>query len=122
MAHHRGGPFRDHGASAPGVLIPNPVMKRIKQNRPDPTQSELFGIIWRPFNHPFRLRAGDIIRFDGRLCRVIRVNECAAVVVMNRRTREFTTLFDKRVRFQPKPALFRIWSNAEVEILNRKAK
>lgn len=97
-------------------------MKRTSQNQNHPAQGELFGVIWRPYKHPFRLRAGDIIRLEGRLCRVIRVNECAAVVVMNRRTREFTTLFDQRVRFQPKPALFRIWSDSEVEILNRKAK
>jgi hypothetical protein len=96
-------------------------MKRKRQNHGDPAQAE-FGLIWRPFKHPFRLRAGDVIRFDGRLCRIIRVNDCAAVVLMNQRTREFKTLFDKRVRFQPKPALFRICSNSEVEILNRKAK
>lgn len=97
-------------------------MKRKTQNQADPAQAEFFGLIWRPFKHPFRLRAGDVIRLEGRLCRIIRVNDCAAVVIMNRRTREFKTLFDKQVRFQPKPALFRICSNSEVEILNRKAK
>jgi hypothetical protein len=51
-------------------------------------QAELFGLIWRSFNHPFRLRVNDLIRIDGRLGRIIRVNECAAVVLMNRRTRE----------------------------------
>jgi hypothetical protein len=24
-----------------------------------------FGIIWQPLSHPFRLRAGDVIRFNG---------------------------------------------------------
>ena len=86
----------------------------------DPNQIE-FGIIWRPLNHPFRLHAGDVIRFDNRLCLVIRVNECSAVVTMNRPVREFTTRFDKPVRFQPKPAMFRISPNSEVEVLNRKA-
>jgi hypothetical protein len=97
-------------------------MKRKRQNHPDPAQAEMFGLIWRELHHPFRLRANDIIRLDGRLCLVLRVNECAAVVLMNKPVREFTTRFDKKVRFQAKQALFRICSNSEVEILNRKAK
>lgn len=84
-------------------------------------QGELFGLIWRPFRRPFRLRVNDIIRVDGRLGLVIRVSECSAVVLMNRRTREFSTRFDKPVRFQPSPMTFRISANAETEILNRKA-
>ncbi len=39
---------------------------------------------------------------------------------MNRPIREFTTRFDKPVRFQPPPAIFRISPDSEVEILNRK--
>ena len=85
-------------------------------------QSELFGLIWRPLWQPFRLRVNDIIRIGGRLCRVIRVTECAAVVIMNRPAREFTTRFDKHVRFQPSPTTFRISSDSEVEILNRKTR
>ena len=85
----------------------------------DPNQSE-FGIIWQFGAYPFRLRAGDVILFDARLCRVIRVSECAAVVIMNQPVREFKTRFDKQVKFQPPPKLFRISPNAEAEILNRK--
>lgn len=85
----------------------------------DPSQIE-FGIIWRPFAHPFRLRAGDVIRYDHRLCRVIRVTECAALVIMNRPTRDFKTRFDKPVHFTPPPALFRISANSSAEILNLK--
>ena len=80
-------------------------------------QAELFGLVWHPLQPPFRLRANDLIRFDGRLCRVVRVNECAAVVLMNRPIREFKTRFDKRVRFQPSPIMFRISANSEIEIL-----
>jgi hypothetical protein len=40
---------------------------------------------------------------------------------MNRRIRESTTRFDKRVRIQPSPVTFRISVNSETEILNRKA-
>jgi hypothetical protein len=86
----------------------------------DPAQTKFVGLIWKPFNHPFRLRAGDVIRYGDRLCRVIRVNECAAVVIMNQPVRRFKTRFDKPVSFQPPPAMFRICSNSDVEILNRK--
>jgi hypothetical protein len=92
---------------------------RKKRGLVDPNQIE-FGIIWRILNPPFRLRAGDVIRFNDRLCRVVHVSECAAVVIMNRPVRDFKTRFDKPVRFQPPPALFRISPQSEVTILNRK--
>ena len=95
---------------------PPPAKKR---NGHDPNQSE-FGIIWQLAEYPFRLRAGDVIRFENRLCRVVRVNECAAVVIMNRPVREFKTRFDKPVRFQPPPKLFRISPDSEIPVLNRK--
>lgn len=85
-------------------------------------QRELFGLIWRPFRHPFRLHINDVVRIEGRLGRVIRVTECAAVVLMNRPVREFSTRFDNRVRFQPAPVTCRISANSETEILNRKAR
>ena len=89
--------------------------------RPDPAQAEFVGLRCQPLAQPYRLRAGDVIQFDGRLCRVVRVNECAAVVLMNRPPRIFTTRFDKPVRFTPPPALFRISPNSETAILNRKS-
>ena len=93
-------------------------MKQNKRNQVDPNQTE-FGLIWQPLAHPFRLRAGDVIRYENRLCRVIRVNECAAVVIMNRPVRDFKTRFDKPVRFTPLPAMFRISPHSDTEILNR---
>ena len=90
-----------------------------KHNGHDPNQTE-FGIIWQIAKYPFRLHAGDVIRFNDRLCRVVRVNECAAVVIMNQRVRDFKTRFDKPVRFQPPPVLFRISPQSEVPVLNRK--
>jgi hypothetical protein len=90
--------------------------------RTDPAQPEFVGIIWQPLTQPFRLQAGDVIRFDGKLCRVLRVNECAAVIIMNRPVRDFKTRFDKPVRFTPPPAQFRISPQSEVEILNPKRK
>jgi hypothetical protein len=95
----------------------------MKHSKPtDPAQAEFVGILWQPLSHPFRLQAGDVIRFDNRLCRVLRVNECAAVITMNRPVRDFKTRFDKPVRFQPKPVIFRISPNSETEILNPKRK
>ena len=83
-----------------------------------PSQGELFTLHWeRP--DPLRLHVNDVIRIDGRLGRIIRVTDCAAVVLMHRPAREFTTRFDKRVRFQPSATTFRISTHAETEVLNR---
>src|SRR5438067_12914643 len=83
-------------------------------------QGELFIIGGKPFHYPFRLRVNDYVRIDGKLGRVIRVTESAAVVLVNRPHREFTTRFDKHVQFQPPPKTVRIAANAEIEIINRK--
>jgi hypothetical protein len=96
-------------------------MSARKRTHADFNQKE-FGIVWQLLIYPFRLRAGDIFRFNGRLCRVIRVNDCAAVAIMNRPVRDFKTRFDKPVRFQPPPARFLISPNSEVQILNRKVR
>jgi hypothetical protein len=93
----------------------------MKLPRSDSAQAELFRETWSPPRHPFRLRVNDLFRSEGRLCRVIRVTECAAVVLMNMPERTFTTRFDRAVKFRQPPALFRISANAEVEILNRKS-
>jgi hypothetical protein len=85
----------------------------------DANQKE-FGIIWQCEEYPFRLRAGDVFQFDGKLCRVLRVNYSSAVVIMNRPVRDFKTRFDKPVRFQPPPARFLISPNSEVTVLNPK--
>jgi hypothetical protein len=79
-------------------------------------------LIWQPFQHPFRLRVNDIIRLEGRLGRVIRVTESAAVVLVNRPSRRFITRFDKPVRFEQAPAIVRISVNSETEVLNRNRK
>ena len=68
-------------------------------------------------SHP--LRAGDLIEYAGQHCRVLRVSDCAAVVVVARPARDFVTLFGVRVRIQPKPSLVRISCESEVPILNR---
>ena len=90
-----------------------------KRNGRDPNQAE-FGIIWRLPKYPFRLRAGDIIQFNERLCRVIRVSECSAVIIMNQRVRAFKTRFDKPVRFQQPPKLIHISPQSDLHILNRR--
>jgi len=93
--------------------------KRSQRTFNDPNQAEFVGLIWQPLEHPFRLRAGDVIRLENRLCRILRVNECAAVVLMNRPVKDFKTRFDKPVRFVPPPTTFRISPESPVEILNR---
>jgi hypothetical protein len=70
-------------------------------------------------NNPFRLRTGDVVRYGGQPCPVIRVSDCAAVIAMTKPPREFTTLFGVTVRLQPKPALVRLSPNSEIPILNR---
>lgn len=80
-------------------------------------QGELFKLVLKPY--PFRLRTNDLIRISGRLGLVIRVSEGAAVVLINRPARIFSTRFDKRVRIQPSPVLVRISANSETEILHR---
>ena len=68
---------------------------------------------------PYRLRVGDVVQFENQPCPVLRVGDCAAVIAVAKPPKEFTTLFGKRVRFQPKPALVRIGSNSECLILSR---
>ena len=92
-----------------------------KNGARDPDQDE-FGIIWELSAYPFTLRAGDVFKFNERLCRVVRVNYSAAVVIMSRPVREFKTRFDKPVKFQPPPHRFYVSPNSEVTVLNRKAR
>ena len=119
--HHQ----KPAGVSAPAKPKQERPRINLKRRRKahrlsNPAQTELFAVVWLTFpRYPRRLRVGDVIRIEGRLGRVIRVNECAAVIIINRPVRAFTTRFDKHVRFQPQPALFRISPNSEVPILNR---
>jgi len=84
-------------------------------------QGELFAIYWQRREHPFRLRINDLVRVGDRLGRVIRVTECAAVLLVNQPRRVFKTRFDKPVSFQPKPFITRVSANAEVEVFYRKS-
>jgi hypothetical protein len=72
--------------------------------------------------HPYRLRAGDVVFYKNRICPVLRVNDCCAVIEMTQGIREFTTLFGKLVRIKPKPKLVRIASSSEIPILKRQGK
>jgi hypothetical protein len=47
------------------------------------------------------------------------VNECAAIIEVVQPAREFTTIFDKHVRLQPKPRLVRISPNADIPTIKR---
>ena len=96
-------------------------MKRRKHLRHDPAQFHLLPG-WKPtpkLASPYRLRTGDVVLYEGKPCAVLSVGDCAAVISVNRRDKEFTTIFGKCVRFRPKPALVRISSNSLCPILNR---
>lgn len=55
-----------------------------KNGTRNPNQEE-FGIICELSEYPFKLRAGDVFKFNERLCRVLQVNYSSAIVIMNRR-------------------------------------
>jgi len=67
------------------------------------------------------LQPGDLIPYAGQICRIVSVNDCAAVVAVPQPARSFWTIFGKHVRLQPGPKLERISPNSCVPILNRKA-
>jgi hypothetical protein len=67
----------------------------------------------------YTLRAGDIVRYAGQDCRVVRVTESAAVVAVVQKPRTIVPRFGKPVTIQPSPRLERISPNSEIPILNR---
>jgi hypothetical protein len=67
----------------------------------------------------YTLRAGDVVRYAGQNCRVVRVTESAAVVAVVQKPRTITPRFSKPVTIQPSPKLERISPNSEIPILNR---
>ncbi|MEI7533987.1 MAG: hypothetical protein WCK57_06410 [Verrucomicrobiae bacterium] len=67
----------------------------------------------------FTLRAGDVVRYAGQNCQVLRVSESSAVVAVVQKPRTIVPRFGKPVTIQPRPKLERISPNAEIPILNR---
>jgi hypothetical protein len=67
----------------------------------------------------YTLRAGDVVRYAGQDCRVVRVTESAAVVAVVQKPRTIVPRFGKPVSIQPSPKLERISPNSEIPILNR---
>jgi len=94
-------------------------MKRKRLSTPHPTFKLDFGP--PKLSSPYRLRAGDVVLYENRPCPVLRVSECAAVIAMNKPTRQFTTIWGVTVRIKPKPALVRISSNSLCPILKRRS-
>ena len=70
-------------------------------------------------NSMFTLRAGDVIRYAGQNCQVLRVTESSAVVAVVQKPRTITPRFGKPVTIQPKPKIEHISPNSEIPILNR---
>jgi hypothetical protein len=67
----------------------------------------------------YTLRAGDVVRYAGQDCRVVRVSDCAAVVAVVQKPRTIKPRFGQPVTIQPSPKLERISPNSEIPILNR---
>ena len=67
----------------------------------------------------YTLRAGDVVRYAGQDCQVIRVTESAAVVAVVQKKRIITPRFGMPVTIQPAPKLAHISPNSEIPILNR---
>ena len=67
----------------------------------------------------FTLRAGDLVEYAGQPCRVLRVNDCDAVLVVVQKPRTITPRFGKPVTIQPAPKLAHISPESEIPILNR---
>ena len=67
----------------------------------------------------YTLRVGDLVEYAGQHCRVVRVNDSAAVVAVIQKPRTITPRFGKPVTIQPAPKLERISPHSEIPILNR---
>ncbi len=67
----------------------------------------------------YTLRAGDVVEYAGQPCRVLRVNDCAAVVAVSVKPRTITPRFGQPVTLQPAPKHAWISPNSEIPILNR---
>ena len=67
----------------------------------------------------YTLRAGDVVRYAGQNCRVLRVTESAAVVAVVQKPRIIRPRFGKPVTIQPRPKLEHISAQSEIPILNR---
>ena len=67
----------------------------------------------------YTLRAGDVVRYAGQDCEVLRVTESAAVIAVIQKPRTITPRFGKPVTIQPAPKRAWISANSEIPILNR---
>ena len=60
-----------------------------------------------------------MVEYAGQPCRVLRVNDCSAVLVVTQKPRTITPRFGSPVTIQPRPKLERISPQSEIPILNR---
>ena len=70
-------------------------------------------------NSLYTLRAGDVVRYAGQNCQVLRVTESAAVIAVVQKPRTISPRFGKPVTIQPAPKHAWISPNSEIPILNR---
>ncbi len=78
-------------------------------------------IRWNFNGQMSRLREGDLVMFDNRECKVIRVTPTAAYLSLPRQVHEFETRFGDQVKFVAPAKTTAISNNSEIPILNRRA-
>lgn len=78
-------------------------------------------IKWNLNGQMTRLREGDVVMFDGRESKVIRVTPTAAYLSLPRQVHEFETRFGEQVKFVAPAKTIAISNNSEIPILNRRA-
>ena len=67
----------------------------------------------------FYLRAGDVVRFDGRPCKILSVNDCAAVIAIPQDPRTFKTVMGKTVTITRATKRERICPDSPLTIIER---
>jgi ABC-type Fe3+-hydroxamate transport system substrate-binding protein len=69
-----------------------------------------------------RLREGDLVLYDGKAQRIVRVTPTAAYVAGPAKTRTFTTVMGQTVTLKTTPPAVAISNNAEIPILEHARK
>ena len=67
----------------------------------------------------YYLAPGDVIAYAGTICRVLRVNDCSALVAIPQPQRTFTTLWGKTVTIARPTKLEHISPDSCVPIIER---
>tara|TARA_R110000868_G_scaffold201206_2_gene448784 strand:- start:403 stop:648 length:246 start_codon:yes stop_codon:yes gene_type:complete len=77
-------------------------------------------IKWNFNSQMTRLREGDLVTFDNRESKVVRVTPTAAYISLPRQVHEFETRFGDQVKFVAPAKTVAISANSEIPVLNRR--